>query len=63
MRQGKGVTRARYGLEGAGLSSKVVEIRGGGVAIERGALGSSFTGATFLALVRARARQIPWNRG
>ena len=50
VRQGGGITRDRYGTEGMDLPSKVVEIRGGGVAIERGALGGSFLGVTFIAV-------------
>lgn len=52
VRQGAGIVRARYGLE-EGESppgSKVLEIRGGAVAIERGALGGAFLGVTFIAV-------------
>ncbi len=58
VRQGAGITRDRYGLEGADLPSLVAEIRGGAVAIEQRALGGAFTGVTFLAVVRARLSRI-----
>ncbi|KAM3569065.1 hypothetical protein VYU27_008826 [Nannochloropsis oceanica] len=50
LRGGGGETRDRYGLEGLGLDSQVGEVRGGGVAVEPGALGSSFVGVTFIAV-------------
>jgi hypothetical protein len=50
VRQGMGTTRDRYGAEGMDLPIQVSELRGGSVAIERGALGGSFLGVTFLAL-------------
>jgi hypothetical protein len=59
VRQGAGIVRDRYGLEGADLPSKVVEVRGGAVAMEEGALGGFFTGVTFISMVRACARVDP----
>ena len=51
VRQGGGHTRPRYGLEGLGEdATQVVEIRGGAVAVEPGALGANFVGVFFLAV-------------
>ncbi len=49
-KQGGGETRDRYGLEGMDLASQVVEIRGGAVAVEPGALGANFVGVVFMAV-------------
>ena len=50
LHQGGGTTRDRYGLEGLELNTEVAEIRGGGVAVEPGALGASFVGVIFIAV-------------
>ena len=50
LHQGGGTTRPRYGLEGLELNTQVAEIRGGGVAVEVGALGASFVGVIFIAV-------------
>ena len=54
VRASMGMYRDRYGLEGReGFGTKVLEVRGGAVMLEPGALGANFVGVVFLMVVRA----------